>query len=113
MDASTVEIVMGGVFGLVTAGASGVAAVGVSRLLKHTDELKGKVDEHGVSIAEMKLKLPNGEWRAIKADVAEVGAQVTALRGEVGEHILACKKMTGPERVCRPRIRPKRARGRK
>ncbi len=108
----TIEIIVGGVLGLITTGASGVAAVGVGRLLRHTDELKTKVDEHGVSIAEMKLKLPNGEWRAIKADVAGVAASVTtmsgdvaALDGELGSHILACQKRTGASKVCRPRTK--------
>jgi hypothetical protein len=111
-----IELIVGSVLGLVTAGASGIAAVGVKRLLKHTDVLSSKVDDHGVAIAEMKLKLPNGEWRAIKADVAAVGAGVTAvsvdvaaLRGELGAHVYSCKQiLAAAAPACPPKLRPAR-----
>jgi hypothetical protein len=111
-----IELVIGSVLGLVTAGASGVAAVGVKRLLRHTDELKETVTAHGLSIVEMKGKLPNGEWRAIKDEVAAVGAGVTAvsvdvaaLRGELGAHVYNCKKVLAASApACPPRRRTKR-----
>ena len=113
----SVELLVGGVLGLVTAGASGIAAVGVKRLLRHTDVLAAKVDDHGLAIVEMKTKLPNGEWRAIKEEVAAVGAGVTAvsvdvaaLRGELGAHVYNCKKVLA-DATCRP-LKMKRARAR-
>ncbi len=116
-----IELVIGSVLGLVTAGASGIAAVGVNRLLRHTDELKTTVDAHGLAIAEMKMKLPNGEWKAIKTDLAQVGAGVTAvsvdvaaLRGELGDHVFNCKKILAESSACtvKRKTAPKRKRRR-
>lgn len=120
MEPIVVELVLGSALGLITASASGMAAVGVNRLLRQSDELKTTVDAHGLSIAEMKTKLPNGEWKAIKDDVAAVAAGVTkvsldvaALRGELGDHVYNCKTVLASAACPKPRPRPRRRRTRR
>jgi hypothetical protein len=74
--------------GSVLAGLSGVTALGVNRLLGKTDKLAVTVGEHSERMAAMEVKLPNGEWRMVKDDVAALHSDVRGLRGELSQHIL-------------------------
>lgn len=70
-------------FGLLILATSGLASIGVGRLLKKTDTLKDTVDAHGQEIAAMKVKMPNGEWRQIKEDVSKLHSSILDVAGEV------------------------------
>lgn len=74
------EIIVAGV-GLIVTALTGGTALGVKRLLYKADALTEKVGEHGERIAAMEVKIPNGEWRAIKDGVA-------ALQSTLNEHLL-------------------------
>lgn len=100
-DPMLVELTLVGVGGALTA-VSAATGLGVRRLLKSHDELKTShgtltknVSDQAAEIAAMKVKLPNGEWRAITdgvaactAGVQAVSMDVAALRGDLGKHIL-------------------------
>lgn len=81
------QLALAGV-GLLTLASSGMASLGVSRLLKTTDELRGDVKQHGERLAAMEVKMPNGEWRAIKDGMAEVALEIRETRSELSKHVL-------------------------
>ena len=95
MTPEMVALLIGIPVGLVTTATSGLASLGIRRLLKSHDEMRQEQTEQGKQIAGMQSKLPNGEWRAITegmaactAGVTAVSVDVAALRGELGKHIL-------------------------
>lgn len=89
-----VELTLVAVGGALTA-VSAATGLGVRRLLKSHDELKTShgtltktVSDQGSEISAMKIKLPNGEWRAIKDDVAALHTSVNGLGSALSQHIL-------------------------
>lgn len=89
-----VELTLVAVGGALTA-VSAATGLGVRRLLKSHDELKASHDtltktvgDQGTEIAAMKVKMPNGEWRAIKDDVAALHTGVNSLNASLAQHIL-------------------------
>lgn len=86
------QIVVAGV-SLVAAGTGGVAAWLGKRVLNGQDELKTTVTQQGERIVAMEVKLPNGEWRAIKDDVAALHTSVREVKDEVGGHRIDLKEL--------------------
>jgi hypothetical protein len=97
----------------VTLASSGLASLGVNRLLKSTDELKDDVKQHGERLAAMEVKMPNGEWRAIKDGVADLHTEVIEVRHELSRHILDETKqfdeMSDVVGTCRVLLKKQRA----
>jgi hypothetical protein len=114
------EIVVAGVGLLVTA-LSGATTLGIKRLLKHTDELKGDSKKHGEAIAAMQVLMPNGEWKELKSSVAsvhgtvrEVQTDLSSVKGDVSELKIEFREhaLTEKDRMCEaiaetyPKLRP-------
>ena len=85
--------------------------MGVKRLLHKTDKLNDTVGAHSERIAAMEVKLPNGEWKTVKEDVAALHVDVRGLRGELsqqhrvraaGEHRHADVELEGRRGIAGP-----------
>lgn len=95
------ELAVAGVGILVTA-LTGGTALGVRRLLSHTDELKGDSKRHGEAIAAMQVLMPNGEWKELKTSVASVHGTVREVQSDLSDLKIEFREhaATEKDRMC-------------